>query len=78
MSLETEKNREVWNMESVKEWEKSRGQSRGSCGVLRDDQEVSSSRSIRSEHAAHGNKKAEPGGWFRIGQEGPQMGGQFV
>lgn len=50
------------------EWEKSHGQSRGSCGVLGDDQEIFSSRSIRSEHAAHGNKKAEPAGWFRIGQ----------
>lgn len=46
-----------------------------SCRRHSDDREVSSSRNTRTGRAAHGNGKAESGGWFQTGQEWPQMGG---
>lgn len=76
MTLEMARNKEVWNTESTKELEKSGGQSKGSCGVLSDDREASSSRSRRKlGMLLMAMRKLNLGDGSKLTKKGPKWGG---
>lgn len=72
------RNKEVWNIESVKELEKLGGQRKGSCGVLSDVREVSSSRSRRLSMLLMAMRKLSLGDGSKLTKKGTKCRGDDV